>query len=36
MIFDFILYFLLFFGFLMWLEVLFNLIVEYWRYYNGK
>jgi len=36
MIFDFILYFLLLFGFLMWLEVLFNLVREYWRYYNGK
>jgi len=36
MIFDFILYFLLLFGFLMWLEVLFNLVREYWRNYNGK
>ena len=36
MIFDFILYFLLLFGFLMWLEVFFNLVVEYWKYYFGK
>jgi len=36
MIFDFILYFLLFFGFLMFLESLFNIVKIYWKEWTNE